>query len=83
MSILQWNCNGLIHKLSELKILCQQFNPIAIAIQETRLKDSDTLNIPHFNIYKKNSIHIRASRGVALDELNLIVLNDGGARSPR
>lgn len=66
MSLLQWNCNGLKHKLNELKILCQQLNPIAIAVQETRLRDSDTVNIPTFNIYKKNSNHIRASRGVAL-----------------
>lgn len=58
MSLLQWNCNGLKRKLNELKILCQKFNPIAIAIQETRLKETNTISI---------------------DELNLIVLNDGSA----
>lgn len=66
MALIQWNTNGLKHKIDEVKILCQKFNPIAIAIQETRLKNNESVNLPNFNVYVKSSHHVRASRGVAL-----------------
>lgn len=66
MALIQWNANGLKHKFDEIKILCQEFNPIAIAIQETRLKHNESVTLQNFKTYVKNSCHIRASRGVAL-----------------
>ena len=38
--LLQWNCRGLKCNFNELQILCQDHNPLVIALQETRLKES-------------------------------------------
>ena len=38
-TILQWNCRGLMNNHPELCILSQQYNPVAICLQETHISD--------------------------------------------
>ena len=35
-TILQWNCRGLMNNHSELGLLSQQYNPVALCLQEKK-----------------------------------------------
>lgn len=39
-TIISWNCNGLFLHLEDLKLLTAEYNPIAICLQETHLKQN-------------------------------------------
>lgn len=66
MNILQWNINGTFHRISELNLMIKKHEPIAIALQETHLKNNQMIKIKNYKSYSKNSDHVRASGGVAL-----------------
>ena len=38
-TILQWNCRGLMNNHPELCLLSQQYNPVAMCLQETHIAD--------------------------------------------
>ena len=40
-TILQWTCRGLMKNQPELCILSQQYNPVAICLQEIHISDDD------------------------------------------
>ena len=42
-SVIQWNCRGLRPNFDELSILVVKYNPLAICLQETFLKDTDNI----------------------------------------
>ena len=65
--ILQWNCRGLKPNFDEINLLLNDHNPIAFCLQETFLKDSDTISFKKFNMFN----HIcttgeKASGGVSI-----------------
>ena len=43
-SILQWNCRGLMNNHSELSLLTQQYNPVAMCLQETHILDESKVS---------------------------------------
>ena len=44
MSIVQWNCRGVRPNFEEIKSLLIDNKPVAVCLQETFLKDTDTIN---------------------------------------
>ena len=63
-TILQWNCRGLMTNLPELCLLSQQYNPVAICLQETHIKDESRVSFKGYTPYNKlDHLHERASGG--------------------
>ena len=50
-TIIQWNCRGLKINFLELTLLVQLYNPIAICLQETHLKETDKISLKGYNMY--------------------------------
>ena len=44
-SVIQWNCRGLRPNFDELTLLIVKYNPLAVCLQETFLKDTDNINV--------------------------------------
>jgi len=63
---IQWNCRGLRPNFDELNLLIQTHNPIAVCLQETFLKDTDSISMRGFNLYHKFHNSERASGGVSI-----------------
>ena len=53
LSVIQWNCRGLRPNFYELTILIVKYNPLAVCLQETFLKDTDNITVRGFNLYHK------------------------------
>ena len=63
--MIHWNCRGLRPNFDELILYVVKHNPLAVCLQETFLKDTDTITIRGFNLYHKfNESENRASGGV-------------------
>ncbi|GFU34318.1 RNA-directed DNA polymerase from mobile element jockey, partial [Nephila pilipes] len=65
LRILSWNCNSITNKLLEFTDFVKEKNPDIIALQETRLKPSLTLNIPNFTTHRTDR-SIYAGGGTAI-----------------
>ena len=66
-SIIQWNCRGLKPNYNEVQLLIQKYNPLAICLQETFIKNSDNLPFKHFLSYHRFATgDIRAHGGVSI-----------------
>ena len=50
-SFIQWNCRGFRNKLEEIQLFIKNYNPIAICLQETLLKDNESLSIKNYTTY--------------------------------
>ncbi|GBN51919.1 putative RNA-directed DNA polymerase from transposon X-element [Araneus ventricosus] len=70
MAFVSWNCHGFRNKSSELKDIINSYKPACIALQETYIKDNDTVNIRDYSIFSNTSSSARASGGVALAVAN-------------
>ena len=63
-SIIQWNCRGLLNNHSELGLLSQQYNPVAMCLQETHIVDESRVSFKGYTLYNKLDMsHERASGG--------------------
>ena len=66
-SIIQWNCRGLKPNYDEVSLLLTSHNPAAMCLQETFLKDTDTVSFKRHSIY--NTVYTggdKASGGVSV-----------------
>lgn len=64
---IQWNLKSIYAKKPELIQLIHLINPVAIALQETRLKPSQSIKINNYKIYRKDfEGGENASDGVAI-----------------
>ncbi|GFW54502.1 probable RNA-directed DNA polymerase from transposon X-element [Trichonephila clavipes] len=54
LSLCSWNANGLLSKLTELKIFIEQHSPDLILIQETHLRPSHNINIANYTCYRND-----------------------------
>ncbi|GFT01441.1 hypothetical protein TNCV_3215361 [Trichonephila clavipes] len=54
LSLCSWNANGLLSKLTELKIFTEQHSPDLILIQETHLRPSHNINIANYTCYRND-----------------------------
>jgi exonuclease III len=50
-TIIQWNCRGFKINFNEISLLIHKFNPVAFCLQETHLKQSDTVTLKHYSLY--------------------------------
>ena len=81
-TILQWNCRGLMTNHPELCLLSQQYNPVAMCLQETHIADISKVSFEGFTPYHRlDNSHDRASGGSSLlirnDVIHPFILNDG------
>jgi len=67
ITILQWNANGVLHRLAELKnyIASQKYPPDVICIQETHLKQEKKLSIQQYNTERRDRKDGEKGGGVA------------------
>ena len=66
--IIQWNCRGLRNKIDDIQILIKEHNPIALCIQETLLKQDESLSIKNYTNYNLTPpiINCKVSGGVCV-----------------
>ena len=62
--IIQWNCRGFRANYEETQLLLQQLNPVAICLQETKIKTD--INIKHYTSYFKHVTGDIAHGGVMI-----------------
>ncbi|KAG5872903.1 hypothetical protein JTB14_030859 [Gonioctena quinquepunctata] len=76
-TIIQWNCNGIISKLSEIQIIKNENSPFVLALQETHLKPNESFRLRGYQCFRKdvNPTH-RARGGVAIFVRNNIPTKD-------
>ena len=66
-SVIQWNCHGLRPNFDELSLLIVKYNPLAVCLEETFLKNTDNITVRGFNLYHKcQETENRASGGVSI-----------------
>lgn len=64
---IQWNINGFVKKLNNIKLINQQHDPTVLCLQETNLTNTYTLSIKNFYVYTSNRTACnRVSEGVAI-----------------
>ncbi|GFV58273.1 putative RNA-directed DNA polymerase from transposon X-element [Trichonephila clavipes] len=54
LSLCSWNANGLLGKITELKIFIEKHSPDLILIQETHLRPSHNINIANYICYRND-----------------------------
>ena len=65
-TIIQWNCRGLKANFLELHLLVQSLDPTVFCLQETHLKETDTISLKGFSMYSKFSNTERAAGGSSI-----------------
>lgn len=67
MSILQWNCRGLLCNYDDVYSLLEEHHPIAFCLQETHLKQTPYNFLKPFHVFRKDRpCTSHASGGVAV-----------------
>ena len=65
--IIQWNCRGLKANYEETLLLLKDYEPAALCLQETHLKDTDTISIGNYTAFHTFSANNeRAAGGVSI-----------------
>ena len=65
--ILQWNCRGLKANYEETLLLLKDYEPAALCLQETHLKDTDNISIRNYTAFHTVSANNeRAAGGVSI-----------------
>ena len=66
-SVIQWNCRGFTNNHSELCLLTQQYNPVAVCLQETHITDESKVSFKGYTPFNKlDHSHERASGGSSI-----------------
>ena len=71
-SFIQWNCRGFRNKLEEIQLFIKNHNPIAICLQETLLKDNESLSIKNHHL----QLHSTIDNGKVSGGVCILVRND-------
>ena len=65
--IIQWNCRGLKANYEETLLLLKDYEPAALCLQETHLKDTDTISVRNYTAcHTFSANNERAAGGVFL-----------------
>ena len=59
-TVIQWNCRGLKSNFEELALILNQYNPVAVCLQETFLKLSDKIKVKNYTF--TNKVYTNADR---------------------
>ena len=54
-NIIQWNCRGLRSSREDIELLLSQHSPVALCLQETKLKDGNNQTFKYHNTYYCNT----------------------------
>lgn len=65
-TIIQWNINGLNHKIGELEILLTELDPLIVCIQETHLTPSIPSAMPGYTDFRLDDTRINRAKGGVL-----------------
>ena len=65
-TIVQWNVRGLRANFEELRLLCNQYNPQIVAVQECQLRKDKMINLTVFSGITKSIPGDNATGGVTL-----------------
>ena len=66
-NVIQWNCRGFTNNHSELCLLTQQYNPVAVCLQETHITDESKVSFKGYTPFNKlDHSHERASGGSSI-----------------
>ena len=65
-NIIQWNVRGLRANFEELRLLCYQYNPQIVALQERQLRKDKITNLTVFSGITKSSPGDNATGGITL-----------------
>ena len=50
-TIIQWNCRGFRANKEDLELLCSDFSPVAVCLQETKVTSAETVEMTGYNTY--------------------------------
>ena len=64
--IIQWNVRDLRAIFEELRLLCNQYNPQIVALQERQLRKDKIINLTGFSGITKSSPGDNATGGITL-----------------
>ena len=65
--IIQWNCRGLKANYEETLLLLKDYEPAALCLQETHLKDTDNVTITNYTAFHTFSAsNERTAGGVSI-----------------
>ena len=65
--IIQWNCRGLKASYGETLLLLKDYEPAALCLQETHLKDTDNVTIRNYTAFHTfPATNERAAVGVSI-----------------
>ena len=82
-SILQWNCRGLRTSALELQALVRQQRPLAVCIQETKLKPDSFFSMKGYSVFRKDlTVNTIAHGGVLLAVNHSVPVRRLVVRSP-
>ena len=59
----QWNCRGLKANYEETLLLLKDYEPAALCLQETHLKDTDTISIRKYSAFRTFSANNERAAG--------------------
>ncbi|CAH2019761.1 unnamed protein product [Acanthoscelides obtectus] len=62
-NIKQWNCNGCVSHVNELRVMVRENDPFCIALQETYFRPETSFSLRNYNTYRKDVIPDRRARG--------------------
>ena len=65
-NIIQWNCRGFSANLESLQLLCKDFNPMVLALQELKSTKEDKIKLKGYKSYVKLPGGENPKGGVAL-----------------
>lgn len=65
-NIITWNCNGFYTRLPDLQILLQEYKPQVLALQETHLHPTKSINLRNYAVYSHSQISTLKSKGGVL-----------------
>ena len=74
--IIHWNVRGLRANFEELRLLCNQYNPQVVALQECQLQKDKIINLTGFSGITKSSPGDTAAGGVTLYINNSVLFSE-------
>ena len=71
-SLIQWNYRGLRHNCNELKLLLSSHSPIAGCLQETSIKNTNSIKVKHCTLYDP---HTTIANGKPSGGVSILIKN--------
>jgi ribonuclease HI len=76
--IIQWNVNGFILHIDEVKLLIEEYEPTVLCLQETRIKTNERVNLTGYRMYqhrmatRQRGVAVAVRRDTTAEKINLV-----------